>query len=115
MVHSSGFRVQGSWFRVQGSGFWVYGLGLVFKAHRLLYQSTLGLRVIKKKKVYGLGLGFDRPPLSARTASPNILPASAGGLYRRSTEREFCIDNLQVRIHFIIEMIWWTGLAQWEF
>ena len=26
-------------------------------------------------------------------------------------EREFFIDNLLVRIHFIIEMIWWTGLA----
>ena len=24
--------------------------GLVFKAHRLLYDSTLGLRVLKKKK-----------------------------------------------------------------
>ena len=22
---------------------------------------------------------------------------------------------VQVRIHFIIEMIWWTGLAPWEF
>ena len=30
-------------------------------------------------------------------------------------EREFFIDNLLVRIHFIIEMIWWTGLAPWEF
>jgi len=37
--------------------------GLVFKAHRLLYHSTLGLRVIKKKKktcqnspsVHGIG------------------------------------------------------------
>ena len=29
-------------------------------------------------------------------------------------EREFCIDNLLVRIHFIVEMIWWTGLAPWE-
>jgi len=27
--------------------------GLVFKAHRLLYHSTLGLRVIKKKKGCG--------------------------------------------------------------
>jgi len=26
-------------------------------------------------------------------------------------ERGFFIDNLLVRIHFIIEMIWWTGLA----
>ena len=25
--------------------------GLVFKAHRLLYHSTLGLKVVKKKKV----------------------------------------------------------------
>ena len=29
-------------------------------------------------------------------------------------ERESFIDNLLVRIHFITEMIWWTGLATWE-
>ena len=29
-------------------------------------------------------------------------------------EREFFIDNLLVRFHFIIEMIRWTGLASWE-
>ena len=29
--------------------------------------------------------------------------------------REFFIDNLLVRIRFIIVMIWWTGLAPWEF
>ena len=29
-------------------------------------------------------------------------------------EREFFIDNLLVRIHFIIVMIEWTGLAPWE-
>ena len=28
-------------------------------------------------------------------------------------EREFSIDNLLVRINFIIEMIWWTCLAPW--
>ena len=32
-----------------------------------------------------------------------------------AAEREFFIDNLLVRIHFIIVMIWWTGLAPWEF
>jgi hypothetical protein len=31
--------------------------GLVFKAHRLVYHSTLGLRVIKKEKVGGAGPG----------------------------------------------------------
>ena len=30
-------------------------------------------------------------------------------------EREFFIDNLLVRIHLIIEMIWRTSLAPWEF
>jgi len=30
-------------------------------------------------------------------------------------ERELFIDNLLVRIHFIIVMIRWTGLAPWEF
>ena len=30
-------------------------------------------------------------------------------------EREFFIDSLLVRIHFIIAMIRWTGLAPWEF
>ena len=32
--------------------------GLAFKAHRLLYHSTLGLRVIKKKKESVSGFGF---------------------------------------------------------
>ena len=40
--------------------------------------------------------------------------SSVGGEAHRS-EREFFIDNLLVRIHFIIEMIWRTGLAPWEF
>jgi len=30
-------------------------------------------------------------------------------------EREFFIDNLLVRIHYIIVMMKWTGLAPWEF
>ena len=30
-------------------------------------------------------------------------------------EREFFIDNLLVRIYFIIVMIRWIGLAPWEF
>ena len=30
-------------------------------------------------------------------------------------EREFFIVNLLVQIHFIIEMIRWTGFAPWEF
>ena len=35
-----------------------WALGLVFKAHRLVYHSTLGLGVIKKKKSPGGGHGL---------------------------------------------------------
>ena len=34
---------------------------------------------------------------------------------RPSREREFFVDNLLVRIHFIIVRIRWTGLAPWDF
>jgi len=40
------------------------------------------------------------------------------GMWRQtvdSGEREFFIDNLLFRIHYIIVMIKWTGLARWEF
>ena len=32
-----------------------------------------------------------------------------------NAEKEFFIDNLLVRIHYIIVVIRWTGLAPWEF
>ena len=51
--------------------------------------------------------------LSLTTASFSSASGHAGSDPRR--EREFFIDNLLVRIYFIIEMIWWTGLAPWEF
>jgi len=55
----------------------------------------------KKKKVGGGGRAW-----SASRTSPTI---------RTCREREFFIDNLLVRIHFIIVMNRWTGLAPWEF
>jgi len=47
----------------------------------------------------GVGVGMGEPPIH-----PHLPP-----------ETEFFIDNLLVRIHFIIVMIRWTGLAPWEF
>jgi len=46
-----------------------------------------------------------------------VLVAPQVRLQRRleGAEREFFIDNLLIRIHFIIVMIRWTGLAPWEF
>ena len=37
------------------------------------------------------------------------------GKLREILRSEFFIDNLLVRIHFIIVMIRWTGPAPWEF
>jgi len=44
--------------------------GLVFKAHILLYHSTLGLRVIKKKKKF---------PNHSKTCRESLLRPGAGG------------------------------------
>ena len=45
-----------------GIGCRVSGVGRVFKAHRLMYHATLGLRVMKKKRVYRthLQIRFER-------------------------------------------------------
>jgi len=51
-----------------------------------------------------------RAPKRRRTTAPH-LPSRA----RQTAEREFLIDNLLVRIHFIVMMIGWTGLVPWEF
>ena len=53
----------------------------------------------------------------------NILSCSLFAWKRRThpqtscyaRERQFFIDNPLVRIHFVIVMIRWTGLAPWEF
>ena len=47
-------------------------------------------------------LGGDSPHPPARRALP-------------CQERDVFVDNLLVRIHFIIVMVGWIGLAPWEF
>ena len=42
--------------------------------------------------------------------APNVIILAPG-----SQEGELFIDNLLVRTYIIDEMIWWTGLAPWEF
>ena len=92
--------------------------GLEFKAHRLLYLSTLGLRVIKKreeKKMLSLTVSrqggcffiLKRPKITFRDQDPV-------NCARPVPEREFLIDNPVVRIYFMTVMIRWTGFAPWE-
>jgi len=49
------------------------------------------------------------PSATATAEPPRSTPTCA------CPEKEFFNDNLLVRIHFIIVMIRWTGLAPWEF
>jgi hypothetical protein len=53
--------------------------------------------------------GAGQPPPPKSRANGTGLPPPP------PLEREFFTDNLLVRIHFIIVMIRWTGLAPWEF
>jgi len=76
-------------------------------------HPSLALRVlIHSAKV--LTLGESQHPVDS---APWVIDSAPCCFCRLSNlgEREFCIDNLLLRIHFIIEMIWWTGLASWEF
>jgi hypothetical protein len=66
--------------------------GLVFKAHILCVSLISRLESDKEESEV-----WTRPPTG------EALPR----------ERDFFIDNLLVRIHFIIVMIRWTGLAPW--
>ena len=42
----------------------------------------------------------------------DVIASGPGGSEK---DREFFIDNLLIRIHFIIVMMRWTSLAPWEF
>ena len=52
--------------------------------------------------------------LSSMLSLIKTLPAERPAQVPR-VQREFILDNLLVRIHCIIVMIRWTGLAPWEF
>jgi len=62
----------------RGLRVWFRG-GLVFKAHRLVYHSTLGWRVIKKKRGCGVRTRVRRPPNRACTrVGPTLTHRHAG-------------------------------------
>jgi len=58
------------------------------------------------------GGGANRRLLSSEAAT---LCKAFPGSFTEARPLRVLIDNLLVRIHFIIVMIRWTGLAPWEF
>ena len=75
---------------------------------------VLKLRTVHTSPLYTHFNNYTRLPwykIGGRSPSlVQIEGRSDGG-----AEKELFIDNLLVRIHFIIVMIRWTGLAPWEF
>ena len=106
------FRGQGLRLRVGSEGFRRFRGGLVLQAQRL--YVSLNSRLERNKKEEG---GRERPSLLPETSWCRELtstrpPAVCASTCRRQRgERELFIDNLLVRIHFIIVMIRWIGLA----
>ena len=50
------------------------------------------------------------------SSDTEVMSQGSALLYAMSDrEREFFIHNLLIRIHFVIEMMWWMGLATWRF
>ena len=69
--------------------------GLVFKAHRFVYHSTLGSRVIKKKKKDRGGVGIEHG-VEERDAGFrvyfNIRRLQVGGLPREGAQNKDALD-----------------------
>ena len=114
--------------RVQGSGFGfrmqvevsitdtaTFRGGLVFKAHRLCVSLNSRPESNKEKERPGAGtrLAPACSPGRLFVLFPGISEFPPGRILH-GREREFFIDNLLARIHFIIVMIRWTGLAPWD-
>ena len=62
-------------------------------------------RLLVVRRVHHQGRSHEAKEGAPRRARQGLSPQ----------EKEFVIDNLLVRNHFIIVMIRWTGLAPWEF
>ena len=60
---------------------------------------------------------YRRNPLAMHLLNPEpqTLNPNQHPLIPNPKKIVFFIDNLLVQIHLIIEMIWWTVLAPWEF
>ena len=70
--------------------------GLVFNTHRLWYHSTLGLRVMKKKKrrsVWGVGYGGKTPPRGWRRQAPCSGTSRAPARIHRDWQQHTNVDR----------------------
>ena len=75
----SGCRVEGSGGRIRRAVQAGFRGGLVFQAHRLVYHSTLGLRVIQKKKVQeGFRRGSRGPAAHGACCHPRVRAGDRG-------------------------------------
>ena len=66
-------------------------------------------------RVSAIFLSFERVSDFTNARPETLHPKTQGSSSSRTAERDVFMGNLLVRVHFIVEMIWWTGLAPREF
>ena len=82
---------------------------MLLRGMAVSYERGTPCRLIRARDA-PLAASPVRPPRSESASSATAAWSAAPG-----GERVLFIDNLLVRIHFIVVMIRWTGLAPWEF
>ena len=70
--------------------------------------------VMRRAKTLAFAMAL-HPRLGAEVHPDFLSESGYENCCTNALERAFFFDNLLVRIHLIIEMIWWTGLAAWVF
>ena len=93
--------------------FYVTNVKCSFPARQGLPAFFFFTRVTGPRRSLSLKLSGTRvyePQIRARLGTRGFQPCGVGPRLA-PREREFFIDNLLVRVHFIIVMIRWTGLA----
>ena len=113
MVPSLGLRVEGCGDTTP----WKMTCGLISPCSKSdcvksLQSSFMGLYPQRGSHLGERASGTDSQGFVCRVLWGASLYAQGTLLFR---ERKLFIDNLLIRVHFIIVMIRWTGLAPWEF
>ena len=93
IVLGVGSGVSGSGVRDEGPSRHRRQIVNVFKAHRLLYHSTLGLRVIKKKK--GSDASSNAEKLAPKETRKQLSPKRENNRKMRVKRSLFCVFSLR--------------------
>ena len=98
-----------------GQGAWRLGQRGTFPSKVDAFIPKVGAFVRTKASTFVLERQLEKRPLSQLRRRSRLIRHGAGGpTGYLAPQRDFFIDDLLARIHFIIVMMRWTGLAPWD-